>query len=117
MNPSALFLARSHRPMLLHRHRCGIIYSQAFADYLDERQRIEGPQHVGELLSLDYIRCATGDQAGTDWYQLSWIAAVSIPLTDRFKIGATLVHIHKQTRNGLKNRALDFRNGQFHLLT
>ena len=93
--------------MVLHRHRCGIIYSQAFADYLDDRQRVEGPEHGDELLSLDYIRCATGEQAGASWYQLAWIPSVSIPLSDRYQFGTTQLHIHKQTRNGLKARGLD----------
>jgi hypothetical protein len=93
--------------MVLHRHRCGIIYSQAFADYLDDRQRVEGAEHEDELLSLDYIRCATGEQAGSAWCQLSWIPAVAIPLSDRYQFGATQLHIHKQTRNGLKSRGLD----------
>ena len=93
--------------MVLHRHRCGIIYSQAFADYLDDLQRVEGAEHEDDPLSLDYIRCATGAQAGKAWYQLSWIPAVAIPLTDRYQFGATLVHIHKQTRNGLRSRGLD----------
>lgn len=93
--------------MVLHRHRCGIIYSQAFADYLDERQRVEGPQHEDELLSLDYIRCASGSQAGAAWYQLSWIPSVAIPLADRYQIGTTQLHIHRQTRSGLRTRGLD----------
>jgi len=93
--------------MVLHRHRCGIVYSQAFADYLDHRQRVEAPLHPGELLSLDYIRCASGPQAGVSWYQISWIPAVSIPDADRYQFGSTLLHIHRQTRNGLKSRGLD----------
>jgi hypothetical protein len=94
--------------MVLQRHRCGLIYTQAFADYLDARQRLEGDDHPDDVLSLDYIRCATGPQAGTSWCQLTWIPSVSIPLTDRFQFGSTLLHIHKQTRNGLKTRGLDY---------
>lgn len=95
--------------MLLHRHRCGIIYSQAFVDYLDERHSVEGPYNVGKLLSLDFVRCASGPQAGTAWYQITWTPAVSIPLADRYQIGRNRVHIHKQTLNALRRRgALDF---------
>ncbi len=102
--------------MILHRHPCGIIYSQAFADYLDERQRREETAHVGELLALDYVRCASGPHAGESWYQISWIAATAVPLADRFKIGGALVHISKQTRNGLKRRALHWQDGQVRVL-
>ena len=92
--------------MILHRHRCGIIYSQAFADYLRDRQHTEGPEHPDEMLSLDYIRCASGPQAGSAWYQLVWIPTDAIPLTDRHSFGTTPLHIHKQTRHGLNSRAL-----------
>lgn len=102
--------------MVLHRHPCGIIYSQAFVDHLADKQQREGAQHVGELLSLDYVRCASGPHAGSSWYQLTWIAAASVPLADRFKIGSTLVAIHKQTRNGLKRGGLHCVDGEVRVL-
>jgi hypothetical protein len=95
--------------MLLHRHRCGIIYSQAFAEYLDERYHCESADHPGQLLSLDLVRCATGAKAGTTWYQITWLAAVSIPLADRYRIGRHLVYVHRQTLATLRRRgALDY---------
>lgn len=102
--------------MVLHRHRCGLIYSQGFADYLSERHSSESPQHPDELLSLDFIHCASGQQAGNSWYQINWIPSLSIPLCDRFLIESTPLHIHPQTRRGLKKRALDFSNGQVRFL-
>ncbi len=103
--------------MNLHRHPCGIIYSQAFAEHLADKHQREDGQHVGELLSLDYVRCASGPHAGASWYQLTWVAAASVPLAERFHIGGTLVHIHKQTRNGLKRRGLHCVDGQVRVLT
>lgn len=102
--------------MVLHRHPCGIIYSQAFADHLEETQRRDADTRAGELLTLDYVRCASGPHAGASWYQFSWTPAAAVPLADRFKIGATLVCIRKQTRNGLKNRALHWSEGRVQVL-
>jgi len=102
--------------MVLYRHRCGIIYSQAFANYLGERQASESPLRPDELLSLDYIHCVSGHQAGNSWYQLSWIPAVSIPLDDRFLVETVPLHIHPQTRRGLRKGALDIADGQVRIL-
>ncbi len=103
--------------MIFRRHPCGIIYSQAFADYLEEAQQNgTEQQQADELLSLDYVRCASGPHAGESWYQLSWTPSIAIPLEDRYKIGATTVHIHKQTRNGLKHHALHWEDGRVRVL-
>lgn len=102
--------------MVLHRHSCGIIYSQAFANFIAEKHKRENADHPGDILSLDYVRCASGPHAGASWFQLAWTAAASIPLADRFQIGGVLVHIHKQTRNGLKRRALHYADGQVRVL-
>jgi hypothetical protein len=102
--------------MVLHRHRCGIIYSQVFADFLHERHTLEAPSHPDELLSLDYIHCLSGPQAGNSWYQLTWIPALSIPLIDRFLLASVPLHIHPQTRRALRKSALHIADGHVRIL-
>jgi hypothetical protein len=91
---------------------CGIIHSRAFADFLRDKHESENDEHFGEILSLDYIRVSEGEQAGSSWWQLSWISEFRAPLAHRFDIGGTEVFIHRQTRNGLKNRLLHYADGR-----
>lgn len=88
------------------------MFSQAFADYLADRFQAEHVEQSGNVLYLDYVRCAVGPKAGSSWYQISWMPAVNAPLDDQLKIGDTLVYIHKQTRNGLKKCCLHFSDGK-----
>ncbi|MCB1227210.1 MAG: hypothetical protein KDK99_15440 [Verrucomicrobiales bacterium] len=92
----------------LHRHPCGVIYTQEFADHLAALQREEAAEHDGDVLSIDYIRCASGPQAGSEWYQLSWITPPHNVQRDQFLLGSTWVHLHPQTRRALKRRCLHF---------
>lgn len=98
--------------MEMVRLQCGIIHSRAFADFLREKHAAEKDDHFGEILSLDYIRVFEGEQAGSSWWQLSWISEFRAPTQHRHDIGGTEVFIHRQTRNGLKNRLLHHANGQ-----
>ena len=93
--------------MKLHRHPSGLIYSEAFADYLRERQQSEGAQHRGEILSIDYVRCASGPQAGSHWYQIAWITAIHAPHSERREIGGVWIHLNKQARRALAKCGLD----------
>jgi len=96
----------------MHRHPCGIIYSRQFADFLKDKQVKEEHVHPGELLSLEYVRCAEGEQAGASWWKLAWVSLFAAPMEHKFRIGETEVFIHRQSRRGLKNRLLHFSDGQ-----
>jgi|JI6StandDraft_1071083.scaffolds.fasta_scaffold02238_4 hypothetical protein len=101
-------------PMALEmqRHPCGIIYTKQFADFLRCKQQAEADRHPGELLTLEYVRCAEGEQAGASWLQLVWTSLFSVPADQKYEIGETPVFIHRQSRRGLKNRLLHFVNGE-----
>lgn len=94
--------------MVLHRLRTGLFYSQAFADYLEERHGAEHIGHPGEILHLDYVRCGQGDLAGQAWWQLAWISGWQAPTEQRHTLGDVEVCIHRQAMRGLKNRLLHF---------
>ena len=94
--------------MVLHRLRSGLIYSQAFAEYLESKHNIESIGHPGDVLHLDYVRCSQGELSGQEWCQLTWISGAQAPTEHRHQIGGTEVYIHKQAIRGLKNRLLHF---------
>lgn len=95
-------------PMVLHRLRTGLIYSQAFADYLGKRHQAEHIGHPGEVMHLDYVRCSQGDLAGQAWWQLTWISGWQAPTEHRHTIGEVEVCILRQALRGLKNHLLHF---------
>jgi hypothetical protein len=94
------------------RHVSGILYTPQFADFLRTTQRAEQSGHPGELLSLEYVSCVEGAQAGTAWWKLAWISCLAAPSEHQCVIGETGVFIHRQSRRGLKNRLLHYSNGQ-----
>jgi len=94
--------------MVLHRLRTGLIYSQAFAGYLESKHNIENIGHPGEILHLDYVRCSQGDLSGQEWWQFTWINGWQAPSEQRHTIGDVEVFISRQTLRGLKNRLLHF---------
>lgn len=94
--------------LVLHRLRSGLIYSQAFADFLESKHNIEHIGHPGDVLHLDYIRCAQGELSGQEWCQLTWISGWQAPTEHRHLIGDVEVFILRQTIRGLKNRMLHF---------
>ena len=98
--------------MQLHRHSCGFYYSQSFADFLTEKQRLESPEHPGDLLALDYIRCREGRQAGNAWWQLDWISLHTVPSQNRFQVGETEIAFSRQTLRGLAGHLLHYAEGQ-----
>lgn len=98
--------------MVMMRLQCGIIHSQDFADFLGQKYETEKDDHFGEILGLDYVRMSEGAHAGSSWWQLGWISEFCAPLEHRFSIGGVDVFIHRQSRNGLKNRLLHYADGQ-----
>ncbi len=95
-------------PLNLHRLPTGLIYSQTFADYLAARHGQEHAVRPGEVLHLDYVRCAQGELKGQSWWQLGWLDALRAPSEHRYQIGCVEVFIHRQAMTGLKNRLLHF---------
>ncbi|MFM7605954.1 MAG: hypothetical protein ACKO8Z_12270 [Prosthecobacter sp.] len=94
--------------LVLHKLRSGLIYSQAFADFLESKHNIEHFGHPGEVLQLEYIRCSQGALAGQEWWQLLWVGGMNAPAENRHLIGDVEVCIPKQAMRGLKNRLLHF---------
>lgn len=98
--------------MELHRHACGLFYSRQFADFLRQKREAEARAHPGELLSLEYVRCAEGELAGSAWWRLGWISMFRTPAEYCYRIGDTEVFIHRQVKHGLVNRLLHYADGQ-----
>lgn len=94
--------------MVLHRLRVGLIYSQAFADYLNSKQKEESIGHPGDILHLDYVRAGKGELEGQEWCQLTWISGSQAATASRHRIGETEIYIHTQAIRGLKNRMLHY---------
>jgi hypothetical protein len=95
----------------MHRLRCGIIYTNAFADYL---ARLELEQREGgarQILALDYLRCGTGEQSGSAWWKVEWLPEHRAPEDCRFTIGQVPVCLSRQSQRGLKHRCIDWRDG------
>ncbi len=50
--------------MELFRHPSGLYYSRQFAEFLRQKQEAESSEHPGELLSIEYVSCREGEEAG-----------------------------------------------------
>lgn len=96
----------------MHRLRCGVIYTNAFATYL--AGLAHGPQQV---LALEYLRASSGPSKGTAWWRMEWWPAHRAPEDCMFKIGTVPVVLSRQSQRGLKNRCLDWRDGQVAVLS
>jgi hypothetical protein len=94
--------------LVLHKLRCGLIYSQAFMEYLESKHNIERFGHPADVLHLEYVRCSQGDLAGQEWWQITWISGMQAPTEHRHRIGDVEVCIHRQAMRGLKNRMLHY---------
>lgn len=96
----------------MHRLRCGVIYTNAFADYLEKYTQSQPPGHQRPILALEYLRASTGPSKGTAWWQIDWVPEHRAPEECRFRIGCVPVCLSKQSQRGLKHRCLDWRDGQ-----
>jgi hypothetical protein len=95
----------------MHKLRCGIIYTNAFADYLANLGRGKtATRH--KVLAIDYVRASSGPKKGSEWWKLDWMPTQSMTDDCIFQIGGLPVGISRQTQRGLKNRCLDWRDGQ-----
>ena len=64
------------------------------------------------MLTLDYVRCASGPARGRAWWQLLWIPDDMAQPHQIFQVGSASVHIPKSAQHGLRDRCLDFKDGQ-----
>jgi hypothetical protein len=99
-------------PVNLTKLPSGIIHTDDFAMHLRDLHARQKEQHRFEMLALDYIRCASGAQRGSAWWQMTWIPELSAPQAHRHRIGDVEVFIHRQSVKGLRGRCLHYENGQ-----
>jgi len=98
--------------MVLAKLPCGVIYTDAFSHFIQGVHEIEAPARRGFVLTLDYVRCATGPKRGSAWFQLRWIPERAAPSYRCFHLGGVLVHFPKATQLGLRERCLDLDAGR-----
>lgn len=96
----------------LNRHPDGFFYSQHFVDYLRQRQEGEVNHHTDEVLTLDYLRCREGPQAGNAWWQLDWVSRAFLAGHRLCEIGGITLAISPQSLRGLNGRMLHYSGGQ-----
>ena len=51
-------------PALLSKLTCGVIYTDTFRAFLARLHEQEAAQHPWRILTLDYLRCASGPRRG-----------------------------------------------------
>lgn len=95
----------------MHRLRCGVIYTNAFAEYLSAMEQ-SAPREARKIISVEYLRCSTGEGAGKSWWKIEWVPEHRAPEECRFKIGDIPVCLSRQSQRGLKHRCIDWRDGQ-----
>jgi hypothetical protein len=95
----------------MHRLRCGVIYTNAFADYLAQ---LEGdcPDPRRSIICLEYLRAGTKQGEAKEWWRVDWLPEHRAPEDCRFTIGSTEVCLSRQSQRGLKHRCIDWRDGQ-----
>ncbi|MFZ4765635.1 MAG: hypothetical protein ACOYMN_11835 [Roseimicrobium sp.] len=98
-------------PLALSKLPCGVIYTDKFRDFLTRLHDLEAPAHPWRILTLDYLRCASGPHAGQAWWQVTWEPLKAVPDYRQYRIGSVPVHIPKAAQHGLRERCLDFENG------
>lgn len=97
-------------PRTLSRLPCGIIYTEAFHAWLSKVQAREADAHPHRMLTLDYIRCASGPRRGRAWWRVHWTPMDAAAPHSVFRMGDLKVHIPKAVQLGLRDRCLDVEN-------
>src|SRR4051794_14425680 len=90
---------------------CGIIYTDAFREWVARTHTEQSPSHPHRVLTLDYVRCASGPRRGHAWWQILWVPQDCAPRHRCYHIGAVLVHVPKPVQLGLRERCLDCEDG------
>lgn len=99
-------------PAVLSKLPCGIIYTSAFEKYLAAISAEQANDYPQQMLTLEYIRCASGSLKGKAWWQITWVPLKTVPEYRQHRIGSIMVHIPKSTQHGLRERCLDYREGK-----
>lgn len=99
-------------PCTLAKLPCGVIYTEAFAAYLDGVYLKHAEAHPRRVMTLDYIRCASGPMKGRAWWQVLWVPQETVPEYRCYRMGRITVHIPKNVQHGLRERCLDFEDGR-----
>ena len=99
-------------PLTLFKLPCGVIYTGAFCDWVARVHEEQAQDHPHRVLTLDYVRCASGPQRGRAWWQVLWVPEDSAPEHRVFRLGKIPVHLPKPVQHGLRERCLDCENGQ-----
>ena len=68
-------------------------------------------EHLGKVLSMDYVRLAKAGVSGGEWWRIEWVPAQRVPEDCRFLIGQVPVGLNRQSQRGLKHRCLDIKDG------
>jgi hypothetical protein len=97
---------------MLERLRCGVIITGAFKEWLEEWKAREGAANFGLIPELSYVRCKEGERAGQSWVSLIWQPLGGAKPHEIFEIGSTRVYFQRQTRQALKDRCLDIKDGR-----
>jgi len=99
-------------PLVLSKLPCGVIYTDRFREFLARLHEEAAAKHPWRILTLDYLRCASGPQQGQAWWQMTWTPLDAAPEHRHFHIGPVPVHISKAAQHGLRERCLDFEDGR-----
>lgn len=103
---------RNRVALVLSKLTCGVIYTDAFSAHLAQIHAEQCRDHPRQVLTLDYIRCASGALRGKAWWQILWMPSDAAPDYRCFKIGSVQVHIPKTVQHGLRERCLDYKDGR-----
>ncbi len=98
-------------PCTLARLPCGVIYTEAFADHLAVVHAKHAADHPRRVMTMDYVRCASGPMKGRAWWQVLWLPQETVPDYRCFRLGRVTVHIPKSVQHGLRDRCLDYEDG------
>ena len=99
-------------PLTLFRLPCGIIYTDAFRDWVTRTHEEQAGKHPHRVLTLDYVRCASGPQRGRAWWQVHWVPEDAAPGHRVFRLGGVPVHVPRPVQLGLRERCLDCEDGR-----
>jgi len=99
-------------PLVLSKLRCGVIYTDAFSHFLHRLHVEQAPAHHGQILTLEYVRCASGPQKGRAWWNIHWVPESAAPPHWCFTLGQVRVHLPRSAQLGLKERCLDYEDGR-----
>ncbi len=94
----------------MHRLRCGVIFLDGFLGHLAERalERAEDDR----ITTIEYVGCLEGPSAGRKWARLGWTRSLGLPDECLFEADGITICMSPQTQKGLRDKWVDFRDGQ-----